>query len=63
MAGTKKAVKKIMEDYLDRNETEIDLQDKAIENLLDVPYLSKCKYMDLSLLKFQILKCNKESYA
>ena len=63
MAGTKKAVKKIMEDYLDRNETEIDLQDKAIENLLDVPYLSTYKYMDLSLLKFQILKCNKESYA
>ena len=41
MASTKKAVKKAMEDYLDNNETEIDLQDKAIENLLDVPYLSK----------------------
>lgn len=41
MAGTRKAVKKIMEDYLDRGDTELDLQDKGIENLLDVPYLSK----------------------
>jgi len=43
MASTKKAVKKAMEDFLDKNETEIDLQDKAIENLLDVPYLSRMR--------------------
>ena len=41
MASRGKSVKKVMEDYVDRNETELDLQDRGIENLLDVPFLSK----------------------
>ena len=41
MAGHRKSVKKAMEDYVDRGEQELDLQDRAIENLLDVPFLSK----------------------
>ncbi len=42
MAGHRKSVKKAMEDYIDRGESEVDLQDRGIENLLDVPFLSMC---------------------
>eukprot|EP00795_Rhopilema_esculentum_P014645 gene14645-5732_t len=40
MASRGKSVKKVMEEYVDRNETELDLQDRGIENLLDVPFLT-----------------------
>ena len=33
-------MKKVMEDCIDRGETEVDLQDRGIENLVDVPFLS-----------------------
>lgn len=45
MAGHRKSVKKAMEDYVDRGEQELDLQDRGIENLLDVPFLSKYQHV------------------
>ena len=52
MAGHRKSVKKAMEDYVDRGEQELDLQDRGIENLLDVPFLSKCQAL-LSHLNYE----------
>ena len=37
----KKSVKKIIEEALSRNYEEIDLQDKGVTNLLEVPHLRK----------------------
>ena len=42
MASTAKSVKKIMEESRSRGYEEIDLQDRAITNITDVPFL--CKY-------------------
>ncbi len=52
MAGHRKSVKKAMEDYIDRGESEFDLQDRGIENLLEVPYLSKLRF--IFLVAFEI---------
>ena len=48
MASTAKSVKKIMEESRSKGYEEIDLQDKAITNILDVPFLCKFYVLHLS---------------